>query len=481
MATITGTSARAHTAIHVYTNMSPTTATSAGSSTSASTSTSVSTHAIKGTFASAHPIAATRPSEGAMPPRQPTTTPAPSPATRSRTGRSTTKWHARSSEWLVALLAVITLLPPSHLVAHAHFFESHDKETVARGHPVEPIVGRLAGALSDEFVYTSPPPTPQCHAGTLAEAADRTIVASWFGGTHERHVDVGIWVSRLEPGKKVWSTPVEVANGAHMSHGRQPSWNPVLFQVPGKGAPLLLFYKIGTTPRAWKGYMRMSFDNGVTWGKQIALPPTVYGPSKNKPVLLGDGTLLVPSSDEATYWEAHLETTTDLKTWQRSVPLNKRSVKAIQPTLLVGGADGRSITLLARTESQGIVKAMSTDGGFSFTPMVFSGLPNPNSGIDAVTLADGRHLLIYNHAIKRNRFPLNLAISDDMGVSWRAVGVLEHGDKDSGEFSYPAIIQARDGTVHILYTWHRLRMRHVAIDVKKMKAGKPIVGGKWPL
>jgi predicted neuraminidase len=91
--------------------------------------------------------------------------------------------------------------------------------------------------------------------------------------------------------------------------------------------------------------------------------------------------------------------------------------------------------------------------------MKASSLPNPNSGIDGVTLSDGRHLLVYNHT-KGGRTPLNIAVSKD-GKNWRPAVTLE---TEPGEYSYPAVIQAADGKVHVTYTWKRRRVRHVVVD-----------------
>ena len=99
--------------------------------------------------------------------------------------------------------------------------------------------------------------------------------------------------------------------------------------------------------------------------------------------------------------------------------------------------------------------------------MTLGTLPNPNSGTDAVTLKDGRHLIVYNHIGGEpgkwggKRSPLNVAISSD-GRTWQGVLVLE--DEPNQEFSYPAVIQTSDGLVHITYTWKRQRVRHVVVD-----------------
>ena len=95
--------------------------------------------------------------------------------------------------------------------------------------------------------------------------------------------------------------------------------------------------------------------------------------------------------------------------------------------------------------------------------MALTRLPNPNSGTDAVSLADGRQLLVYNHSAHK-RSPLNVAISED-GKEWKAAFVLETG---LGEYSYPAVIQTSDGLVHVTYTWLLRRIKHVVLDPARL-------------
>ena len=102
---------------------------------------------------------------------------------------------------------------------------------------------------------------------------------------------------------------------------------------------------------------------------------------------------------------------------------------------------------------------MVDDAGRTWTPITLTSLPNPNSGIDAVTLRDGRHLIVYNRTT-RGRTPLNVAVSRD-GRTWNDARVLEN---EAGEYSYPAVIQTADARVHITYTWRRQRIKHVVID-----------------
>ena len=305
------------------------------------------------------------------------------------------------------------------------------------------------------FIYESAP-FPSCHASTLVETP-QGIAAAWFGGTHEKHPDVAIWLSFFQNGN--WSKPVEVANGIQGNGKRYPTWNPVLFQMPGK--ELILFYKVGPAPDEWWGALKRSTDGGKSWSAEELLPKDIYGPIKNKPELLADGTLICPSSSEDHDWRLHMEFTKDAgKTWTRTDALNDGvTTSAIQPSILK--LPGGKLQLVCRSENDFVLQSISADQGKTWTPLTPSALLNPNSGIDAVTLQDGRHIIVYNHT-KKGRSPLNVAISSD-GQNWEDIAILEN--ESGGEFSYPAVIQAKDGKIHITYTWKRKKIKHVVMTL----------------
>jgi len=313
--------------------------------------------------------------------------------------------------------------------------------------------------VKHEFIYTDAP-FPQCHASTIAQVDDGHLVAAWFGGSLESRPDVSIWVSLNDGGS--WSTPVAVADGIQENGSRHACWNPVLFQA--ESGPLLLFYKVGPNPRTWWGMCMESSDSGRSWTAPRRLPDGILGPIKNKPVQLPSGTLLSPSSAEVAGWRVHLERSIDRgRTWERIGPLNDgRTVVAIQPSILIHG-EGR-LQLLCRSKQGRLAESWSSDGGSTWSEMRLTSLPNPNSGTDAVSLADGRQLLVYNRSSRR-RSPLNIALSRD-GRNWKDAVVLIHG---LGEYSYPAVIQAPDGLVHVTYSWNLSRIRHVVIDPARLK------------
>ena len=301
------------------------------------------------------------------------------------------------------------------------------------------------------FIFTAAP-FASAHASTIAKSRG-ALVAAWFAGPYEGHAEVGIWVARRDAGR--WSTPVEVARGRDRRGRRSPCWNPVLFQ-PREG-PLLLFYKVGPSPRRWWGMLARSGDGGRSWSEPARLPQGILGPIKNKPIELEDGLLLCPSSTEGLFWQCHLERTPDLGTSWQKVSLRAACTRgSIQPSIL--RYPGGAWQLVCRSKAGAITACWSRDG-MRWGRMRPLDLPNPDSGIDAVMLAAGRALLVYNHS-PRGRTPLNLAFSHD-GVAWQPCGVLEDGP---GEYSYPAVIQAADGRIHVTYTWQRRRIRHVELD-----------------
>jgi predicted neuraminidase len=215
--------------------------------------------------------------------------------------------------------------------------------------------------------------------------------------------------------------------------------------------------------------LKRSSNAGKTWSEAERLPDGILGPIKNKPVLLTSGVLLCPTSSEDHNWRVHFEQTSDLgKTWQKIGPINDGVEDgAIQPSILFH-ADGQLQALCRSQKSGFILESWSKDNGKTWSSLQKTSLPNPNSGTDAVTLKDGRQVLVYNPTSPVGgksgpRTPLDVAISND-GKTWKSLARLE---SEPGEYSYPAVIQTADGLVHVTYTWKRNRIRHVVLDPNK--------------
>lgn len=376
---------------------------------------------------------------------------------------------------------------------------------------VDPSLGdKRKGILSDEFLYESTS-FPECHGATILELENGDLVASFFGGTKEKNPDCVIWVCRKPKDSDKWTAPEIAADGVFdlndptiafaglsginaettpadkgpvgpnfkgdiANARRKACWNPVLFQIPGSDE-ILLYYKIGSNVGDWTGWVTRSTDGGKTWSEREPLPEGILGPIKNKPEYI-NGRIIAPSSREGKGWRVWIEMSDDGgKTWHTTGPLPSDSairsdrdslelIYAIQPSIL-RHADGR-LQILCRTRNSQLATSWSSDNGDTWTPLTLIDLPNNNSGTDAVTLKDGRHVLIYNDFAtitgtpKGVRNPLCVAVSDD-GIHWDNIITLE--DSPVSQYSYPSIIQGRDGKLHAVYTWRRQRVKYAKLDI----------------
>jgi predicted neuraminidase len=338
-------------------------------------------------------------------------------------------------------------------------------------------------AIASEFIFTEAP-FSSCHASTIVQLRNGDLMAAWFGGSAEGNPDVAIWGSRRSGG--TWSAPVELAREPDIA-----SYNPVLFHT--KDNRLWLYYKYGPHPDNWTAARKWSGDDGKTWSAVEHLPAGLYGPIRAKPLLLPDGTVVSGTSVESyRSWACWIERSTDNGiSWSKYGPITvaasgapavahgdapaavpgssewSRTEGIIQPSVVSLG--GGHLRLYARSTARTgrICVADSLDGGITWTQARPIDLPNPNSGIDAAALRDGRIVLIYNNSDRR-RTPLNLAVSND-GEHFQMFQTLED---EPGEYSYPAIIQGSEGDLHMTYTWRRKRIRYVRVPLSAIPQAK---------
>ena len=337
--------------------------------------------------------------------------------------------------------------------------------------------------VSAEDIFINAP-FASCHASTVVELPNGDILSAWFGGTAEGNPDTGIWMARRPAGTAgQWSAPVQVVKEPEIA-----MYNPVLFHT--NDHRLWLYYKFGAHPMSWSAGRMSSMDDGKTWSAPEHLPAGLYGPIRAKPLVLPNGTVVSGTSVESYHsWSAWIERSTDNgKTWTKFGPITvpksvagssgvpsegptnvpgssewDRTDGIIQPSVIFLG--GARLRFYARSTSRTgkICIAESSDAGVTWTQATPIDLPNPNSGIDAVAMKDGRIALVYNHST-RGRTPLNLSISGD-GKQFTMFRVLE---SDPGEYSYPAMVQAKSGDLLITYTWNRKRIRFLRVPLAEM-------------
>lgn len=316
---------------------------------------------------------------------------------------------------------------------------------------------KVVTPLAKDFIFDDDRPFAQCHASTILRTDDGKFLVAWFGGTHEKHDDVGIWLSKGEAGN--WSAPREVAKIREDAH-----WNPVLFKDPS--GTITLFFKVGKTIDFWETWFQVSNDHGQTWSEAKELvkgDKGGRGPVRNKPIILSDGTWLAPASNELNkVWNAFVDRSEDGgKTWVETefVELNRDSSfgeGVIQPALWESSPG--KVHMLLRSSAGVICRSDSEDFGKSWSPVYKTDLPNPNSGIDVTRMENNTLVLIFNPDDENwgSRSPISLAVSKDNGQSWDPIIELDRGEEED-EFSYPSVISFGD-TVALTYTWKRQRI-----------------------
>jgi predicted neuraminidase len=339
-------------------------------------------------------------------------------------------------------------------------------------------------------IFSYNPLAPSCHASTVVEAFDGRLLCAWFAGTHEGHPDVSIWLAACEGGR--WASPRKVADVAGV-----PLWNPVLF---GDARDCLwLFYKIGPDVPSWTGAYLRSRDGGQSWSGPVLLPAGITGPAKNKPITLSNGEIAAGASSETwRSWSCWLEVSGDAgRTWRRYGPItppgemgaaadDAAEIAQAVPEVISATWDAASDVLLIPQSHRGVIQpalwehapgrlrmlmrptrrigrvclASSDDFGRTWSTATVTPVPNPNSGLDAVRLADGRIVLVCN-PVMEGRSPLSILVSGDNAETWQHCAALE---TIPGEHSYPSVIQARDGRMHIVYTYLRRQIKHAILQ-----------------
>ena len=360
-----------------------------------------------------------------------------------------------------------------------------------------------------------PSPRVQAHAANLMVLGDGSLACVWFGGSMEGRSDISVFMSRLAPGAQQWSEPVQLSHDAERSEQ-----NPVLFPAPDGTLWLLHTAQQSGHQNTAVVRVRRSTDHGHTWSDTETLADAPAGTFVRQPIHVHhDGSWLLPvfycRAEAGQPWDGShddsgvLRSTDQGRTWQRiSVP---GSLGCVHMNI-VPAANGQSLLAFFRSRwADHIYRTQSDDGGLTWQTPLPTVLPNNNSSVQALRLADGRLAMIFNASSAANaterreslydeledtgedsqgatvaapaarkafwgapRAPMTLALSTDDGLTWPWQRNLEVGDgwcmsndSEQGrnrEYSYPSLRQDADGTLHLAYTVFRQHIRHVRLQ-----------------
>jgi predicted neuraminidase len=311
--------------------------------------------------------------------------------------------------------------------------------------------------------------SPMSHVASICELSDGTMVTAWYAGSREGARDVAIYLSRRGAADARWSPPRAIVTrdsaARDLKRYLKKVGNSVIFSDASDRLWLLF---VTVSAGGWSGSslnVTVSADRGATWARseRLTLSPffNVAELVKNAPVALAGGGWVVPIHHELIGNFAEL-------LWLRDVEGTVRATKSrlsaarygYQPAMTALTAN-RALAFL-RSDGAGVVSMASTDdSGLSWSSPQPLDLPNPDSGLAGIRLNDGRLLLAFNDS-PTGRENLRLALSDDEGRTWTSVAM--HPEEPGAHYSYPFLMQARNGDVHLVYAWQRRLIRHITFN-----------------
>lgn len=312
----------------------------------------------------------------------------------------------------------------------------------------------------------------KAHSATLVEMPDGSLVAAWYAGSGEGAPDVGIYVTGHLPGG-VWSEP-------HLAISRERVMHDLNRHVLALGNPVLVADKDGRLgllfvsicAGRWSGSslnITWSPDGGRSWGAvtKLVLNPFVNLSAlpRNPPVTLVGGGWAVPIYQEFMgLFPEVLWLQPHDGAFVAAVSRMAGGMSAFQPAI-IPLSTRRAVGLLrdAKAERKKMQVMWTEDGGQSWSVPIDAGLPNPNSGVCAVRLADGRLLCAFNDVSPGKRENLRLAVSRDEGRTWQRVATLE--EQAGQEFSYPFMIVGKDGRVRMVYSARGTQIRYAEFNL----------------
>lgn len=328
--------------------------------------------------------------------------------------------------------------------------------------PVADIVDELPIINSVEINPESP--QEKAHSATLARMPEGRLVAAWYAGSGEGHMDVGIFTSARNADGG-WSAPrmalSREAVSASLGRFVLSLGNPLL--LPGEGGRLgLLFVSIGVG--RWSGSslnLAWSEDGGETWGpvEKLTTNPlfNLAALPRNPPARLHGGGWAVPIYEELVgNFPEILWLLPGEGGYSAAVSRMAGGLAVMQPALVPLSPKDATAFYRDVTEARRMFAARSADAGRTWSHPEATELPNAHSGVCVIRLPDGRLLCAFNDTTKRIRENLRLALSDDEGRTWRRIATLAE-EKDQ-EFSYPYMIAGEDGWVRMLYSSRRNRI-----------------------
>jgi predicted neuraminidase len=314
---------------------------------------------------------------------------------------------------------------------------------------------------------------PSVHAASLIPTKDGAVRAFWFAGSREGAPDVVINTSVFDPQAGRWSAPTIVMDRVSAEKGLSRYIAKLGNPVPARMADgrMQLFF-VTVSIGGWAGSSISSIisdDEGLTWDRpqRLISSPLINLSTlvKSPAVAFADGRLGLPAYHE---WIGRFG---EFLRIEASQVIDKRRMSsgrgAIQPVVFADGPqEAQAFFRQTRPASQPkqIPVSETKDAGQSWVITKDLAIPNPNSALAALTLANGTKLMVLNN-IEAARYRLVMVMYEPNSDQWRVIQVLEDDESLLNdlhrEFSYPYLISVDGEDAHLAYTWNRKKIKHV--------------------
>jgi len=370
------------------------------------------------------------------------------------------------------------------------------------------------GSFQFDARFVSAAPGQAVHAASLVELKDGRLRAVWFSGSREGAGDVAVRTAVMNPSSFQWAPETTLMGREQLQRGLwryvKKIGNPVIARAPDGS---LVLWMVNVSLGGWAGssisWVR-STDEGDNWSQPRRL---VTSPFLNISTLVKAGPVAMTNGDISlpVYHEFLTKFGEVLRLDSAGQVIDKvriaNSQGSLQPVLLPGDAQRAQIYLRSGTASA-LMTSATSDAGKSWSPTQASAWPNPDSALAGLVSVSGGQWLALNPA-ERNRDVLGLLQAPvgagiDRARRWTvessatpqtaisanafdrllsaelvargasavqaqayvasAMRQLCGGGSCAQEFSYPYLLQSRDGHIHLVYTWHRTRIKHVRFD-----------------
>jgi predicted neuraminidase len=298
----------------------------------------------------------------------------------------------------------------------------------------------------------------ECHSATITELSNGELLAAWWCGSYEGATDVAIWGSRFQKNTANWGYASILADIPGRFEG-----NPVLFKIPDGRIWLFFVAYVPEAAGMVQTMLSESKDLGRTWfgpNKFITSPGLR---TKNHPIVMPNRKILLPLFDELTGQSVFLLSENLGETWEMSRFIVSDPPNA-QPTVISRGNSHLYALMRAWHDDPAkrfLWQSESSDYGRTWSVPTYSSIPTVSSAVEMISLKNGHVIVAYNDGKGRERTPLSLGLSLDQGRTWAYKRNLDEGP---GSFSYPSLLQSRDGNIHILYSYNRKYIKHVEIS-----------------